>query len=125
MPHSLGDAVLATYYIETEGDLRRVAEHMVELETTGAWQGAGEPTALFKECRGEVYEVNEVEPGKGTVSVLFPLINMNLEEAAYPSLWLTMVGGGTHALTTYEKSRLLDFRVPDQALRHFPGPQFG
>ncbi|MGI6207787.1 MAG: RuBisCO large subunit C-terminal-like domain-containing protein [Anaerolineae bacterium] len=125
MPHSLGDAVLATYYIETEGDLRRVAEHMVELETTGAWQGAGEPTALFKECRGEVYEVNEVEPGKGTVSVLFPLINMNLEEAAYPSLWLTMVGGGTHALTTYEKSRLLDFRVPEQALRYFPGPQFG
>ena len=125
MPHSLGDAVLATYYIETEGDLRRVAEHMVELETTGAWQGAGEPTALFKECRGEVYEVNEVEPGKGTVSVLFPLVNMNLEEAAYPSLWLTMVGGGTHALTTYEKSRLLDFQVPEAALHHFPGPRFG
>ncbi|MGQ9554022.1 MAG: RuBisCO large subunit C-terminal-like domain-containing protein [Anaerolineae bacterium] len=125
MAHDLSDSVLATYYIETKGDLRRVAEHMVELETTGAWQGPGEPTALFKECGGAVYNIQEVEPGKGTVSVLFPLINLNLEEAAFPSLWLTMVGGGTHALTTYEKSRLLDFRVPPSALRHFPGPRFG
>lgn len=125
MRHDLNDSLLATYYIETKGDLRRVAEHMVELETTGAWQGAGEPTALFRQCTGEVYEVKEVAPGKGTVSVLFPLINLNLEEAAYPSLWLTMVGGGTHALNTYEKSRLLDFVLPEAALRHFPGPRFG
>jgi len=125
MVHELSNSLLATYYIETKGDLRQVAEHMVELETTGAWQGAGEPTELFRQCRGEVYEINETEPGKGTVSVLFPLINMNLEEAAFPSMWLTMVGGGTHALTTYEKSRLLDFQLPEEALRHFPGPQFG
>jgi len=125
MAHDLNDSVLATYYFETKGDLRRVAEHMVELETTGAWQGPGEPTELFQRCRGDVYEIKEVSPGKGTVSVLFPLINLNLEEAPYPSLWLTMVGGGTHALNTYEKSRLLDFRLPDWAHRYFPGPRFG
>jgi ribulose-bisphosphate carboxylase large chain len=123
--HHQGDSVLTTYYIETKGDLRRVAEHMVELETTGAWQGPGAPTELFQRCRGEVHSVEEVEPGKGLVRLLFPLINMNLEEAAFPSLWLTMVGGGTHALNTYEKSRLLDFQLPEEALRYFPGPQFG
>lgn len=125
MAHDRSDSLLATYYIETQGDLRRVAEHMVELETTGSWQGAGRPTELFERCRGEVYSIDEVEPGKGTVSCLFPLINLNLEEAAFPSLWLTMVGGGTHALNTYEKSRLLDFDLPEAALRYFPGPRFG
>ncbi|MHB0874614.1 MAG: RuBisCO large subunit C-terminal-like domain-containing protein [Anaerolineae bacterium] len=121
----LNDSLLASYYIETKGDLRQVAEHMVELETTGAWQGPGMPTELFQRCSGKVYEVDQVEPGKGTVSVLFPLVSLNLEEAAYPSLWLTMVGGGTHALNTYEKSRLLSFSLPESALRHFPGPRFG
>jgi len=125
MAHDLSDSLLATYYIETKGDLAQVAEHMVVLETTGAWQGPGEPTELFQKCTGEVYSVEETEPGKGKVSVLFPLINLNLEEAAYPSLWLTMVGGGTHALNTYEKSRLLDFQLPEAALKHFTGPRFG
>jgi ribulose-bisphosphate carboxylase large chain len=36
-----------------------------------------------------------------------------------------MVGGGTHALKIYEKSRLVDFHLPDSAYRYFPGPRFG
>lgn len=117
---------LATYYLETQGDLHRVAAEMVELETTGQWMGLeGEPTSLFTACRGEVVEVREESPGKGEVVLAFPLINLNLEEAAFPGLWLTMIGGGTHALKLYEKSRLVDFQLPDSALRYFPGPRFG
>jgi len=119
------DALLATYYIESTEGLASVAEHVAELESTGKWQGAGEPTALFQECRGEVAEVNEQEPGKGYATIRFPLKNFNLEEGAFASLWLTMIGGGTHALTAYQKSRLVDFRLPDSALAAFPGPQFG
>jgi ribulose 1,5-bisphosphate carboxylase large subunit-like protein len=117
---------LATYYLETQGDLHRVAAEMVTLETTGQWMGLeGEPTPLFTACRGEVVEVREQAPGRGEVVLAFPLVNLNLEEAAFPGLWLTMVGGGTHALKLYEKSRLVDFRLPDSALRYFPGPRFG
>ena len=117
--------LLATYYLETTGDLHRIAAEMVELETTGRWMGSGEPTSLFQACRGEVAEVREHTPGSGEVDLAFPLANLNLEEAAFPSLWLTMVGGGTHALKIYEKSRLVDFHLPDSAYRYFPGPRFG
>src|SRR5690606_36876754 len=51
--------------------------------------------------------------------------NLNLEDGAFPGLWLTMIGGGTHALLAYEKSRLMDFKLPDAVLRAFPGPGFG
>ena len=115
----------ATYYLETQGDLGKTAYEMVELETTGRWLLPEEPTPFFRSCQGHVVEVREQAQGKGEVDLAFPLVNLNLEEAAFPSLWLTMVGGGTHALKIYEKSRLVDFRLPDSAYRYFPGPRFG
>jgi ribulose 1,5-bisphosphate carboxylase large subunit-like protein len=117
--------MIATYYLETDGDLAAVARDVITLETTGGWDGPGEPPELFAACTGEVVAVNETRPGCGTVSLAFPLINFNLEESAFPSLWLAMVGGGTHALLAYHKSRLVDFVLPEAALQYFPGPGFG
>jgi ribulose-bisphosphate carboxylase large chain len=119
------DAFRATYYIESQRRLADVAAEMVEIETTGKWSGPGDPTPLFDSCQGEVITVDEHAPGKGLITLAFPLINLNLEDAAFASLWLTMVGGGTHALKSYEKSRLMDFELPSSALRYFPGPAFG
>ena len=117
--------MIATYYLESDADLASVARDIITLETTGGWDGPGDPPPLFAACTGEVVSVNETAPGCGTVQVAFPMINFNLEESAFASLWLAMVGGGTHALLSYKKSRLVDFTLPDKALRHFPGPQFG
>jgi ribulose 1,5-bisphosphate carboxylase large subunit-like protein len=116
MPLSPDDAVIATYYIETNQSLDAVARAIAETETTGRWSGPGAGTTLFHECQGEVYAVREQGPGRGEIDLLFPLVNMNIKEAAFPSLWLTLVGGGTHALLAYEKSRVVDFRLPSQAL---------
>ncbi len=125
MTDELKDHFLATYYIESEQDLRAVAETIADIESTGKWLGTGEPTDLYKRCRAEVAAVREAAPGKGEVDILFPIINLNLEEGGFPGLWLTMIGGGTHALLAYEKSRLMDFRLPGAALDAFPGPGFG
>ena len=102
-----------------------MADLIASTETTGGWSGPGDPTPLFTECQGRVAAIREAEPGKGEIDILFPLINLNLEQGAFPGLWLTMVGGGTHALLAYKKSRLLDFKLPPQVLQHFPGPAFG
>lgn len=70
-------------------------------------------------------EVKELEKGKGYITLLFPLINFNLEESAFSCIWLSMIGGATHALIDYEKSRLVDFDLPPYAYRYFPGPSWG
>lgn len=125
MRHAPEDSLLATYYLETRGSLAEVAETLAVLETTGGWEESAQPADLLRECTGEVYEVQEEGPGKGTVTLCYPLVNLNLEESAFSSLFLYLIGGATHALTAYEKSRLIDFHLPDWALRYFPGPQFG
>ena len=125
MPYNLEQHFLATYYIESNQSLERVADTIAAIESTGNWSGPGDPTPLFQRCRAQVGDIRANEPGKGEIDILFPLINLNLEEAAFADLWLTMIGGGTHALTAYEKSRLMDFSLPAHVLRFFPGPGFG
>jgi ribulose-bisphosphate carboxylase large chain len=102
-----------------------VAKTIAELETTGNWLGKEQPTELYRQSRGEVCEVQESAPGKGVISILFPLSNLDLENAAFASIWLLLIGGGTFALVDYQKSRLLDFSLPDWAYKYFPGPKFG
>jgi len=123
--HTLNDSLVATFYLESSKSLRSVGAAIAELETTGKWLGKETPTELFGECKGEVAEVNEIAPGKGTVTLVFPLRNFALESAAFASIWLTLIGGGTFALVEYDKSRLLDFSLPDWAYRYFPGPKWG
>ena len=116
---------IATYYVESPLPLKKVAETIADIESTGPWLGTGTPTELYKSCRAIVGDVRESAPGKGEFDILFPVANLNMETAAFPSLWLTMIGGGTHALAAYEKSRLLDFKLPDSVLDKMPGPGFG
>jgi ribulose-bisphosphate carboxylase large chain len=123
--HSPQDAVVATYYLETKGDLGRVAEDLVVLETTAKWVAPGEPTARYRQCTGEVLEVRPTGPGRGTISLLYPIENMDIETSAFPDLWLSMIGGPTFALASYEKSRLIDFSIPPAMTAQFPGPAFG
>ena len=116
----------AVYYIETKQNLAEVARQLVEIETTGKWHGSGSPTELFQSCKGRVADVKETSPGKGTVTLLLPLRNLNLKESAFASVWLCLIGGATHAMKAYEKSRRLDFALPDNEIQnHFPGPGFG
>src|SRR4051794_30866857 len=88
--HNTEDAVAGTYYIETKGDLAKVAEELVVLETTAPWVAATEPTALYKEAVGEVLEVKETGAGRGYITLLYPILNMDIETSAFPCLWLSM-----------------------------------
>lgn len=125
MKHDYQDYFVATYYVESPQPLHKVAETIADIESTGPWLGTGEPTELYMDCRAKIGEVREKSKGKGEFDILFPALNLNMGTAAFPSLWLTMIGGGTHALAAYEKSRLLDFWLPDAVLDQMPGPGFG
>lgn len=125
MLHNPEDSVVATYYIETSGELARVADDLAVLETTAKWTGAGEPTPLYQESVGEVLDVRPTGKGRGYITLLYPISNMDIERSAFPCLWLSMIGGPTFALAAYEKSRLVDFSVPPAMMAQFPGPAFG
>jgi ribulose 1,5-bisphosphate carboxylase large subunit-like protein len=117
--------VAATYYIETKGDLAQVAQDLVVLETTAKWTGAKHPTPLYEQSVGEVFEIKPTGPGRGFVTLLYPISNMDIEDSAFPCLWLSMIGGPTFALAAYDKSRLVDFSLPPAMMERFPGPGFG
>jgi ribulose 1,5-bisphosphate carboxylase large subunit-like protein len=118
------NALVATYRLEAAGDIGAIAKRLVELETTGGY-GEGEVASdLLRRCTGQVLGIEHETPQRAVVRLAFPLENFDLERNAFASLWLTLVGGATHALLDYEASRLLDFEIPDAAKAAFPGPGF-
>lgn len=119
------DAVVATYYLETDKDLTGVARHMAWEETVGGQMDLGHMSDLLRECVGQVKSVEEFEPGKGIVKILLPLINMDWEHAPFQHLWMYVAGGPAFELTSYTKIRLLDVELPEKMLARFPGPRLG
>jgi len=119
------DILCAKYYIETDGELARVGDDLAEIETTGKWSGGTPPTELFLESKGYVHQIEEFEKGKGYVTLAIPMINLDMENSAFTALWLYMVGGATHALISYNKSRLVDFWFPEKYNKYFIGPKWG
>ena len=119
------DVLCAKYYIETDGELSEVGRELAEIETTGKWSFETEQTELFSRCKGYVYEVEELEKGKGYITLGVPMINLDMENSAFSSLWLYMVGGATHALISYNKSRLVNFWFPEEYNKYFLGPKWG
>lgn len=115
----------AKYYIETDGELADVGEDLAEIETTGKWSFDKKQTELFTSCKGYVYEIKEFEKGRGFITLAIPMQNLDMENSAFSSLWLYMVGGATHALISYNKSRLVDFWFPHEYNRYFLGPKWG
>ena len=116
----------AKYYIETDDDLTEVGNGLAEIETTGKWGGFDTPpTELFKSCGGELFEVQELEKGKGFLTLALPMKNFDMENSAFSSLWLYMIGGATHALIAYNKSRLVDFWFDEAYNKYFTGPKWG
>ncbi|MCL2815521.1 MAG: RuBisCO large subunit C-terminal-like domain-containing protein [Oscillospiraceae bacterium] len=115
----------AKYYIETSGELADVGAELAEIETTGKWSLDKKQTELFTSCKGYVHEIEEIEKGRGYITLAIPMQNLDMENSAFSSLWLYMVGGATHALISYNKSRLVDFWFPDEYNKYFPGPKWG
>ena len=124
-PVSVEEAVVATYYLETDSDLTKVAEHMAWEETIGGQMELSKMSSLLKSCTGQVLSVEEFEKGKGIVKILLPIKNMDCENAPYAHLWMFLAGGPAFELTSYRKIRLLDFQPPPKMLQYFPGPHLG
>jgi len=116
--------LVAQFYIETDNDFVETAKETVRHETQGKWDRPGVPTELFSRSGGFLLDYELAGPGKGVAALAYPLHNMDLENAAFTSVWVSMVTGMS-AMPNLRKYRLLDFTLPSDACSHFPGPRFG
>jgi ribulose 1,5-bisphosphate carboxylase large subunit-like protein len=118
-------AVVATYYMETDDDIHKVARNMAWEETIGGQMDIEDMSDLLKSCTGQVLSVEEIDKGKGIVKILLPIKNMDYENAPYSHIWMFIAGGPVFELNSYKKIRLLDFKPPATVLKYFPGPSMG
>ncbi len=119
------DAVIATYYLETDDDLKNIAEKMAWEETIGGQMDFDEMSDLLKSCTGRVYSVDEFKKGKGIVKILLPIKNMDYKNAPFAHIWMFIAGGAAFELTAYKKIRLLDIQPPLEVMKYFSGPMLG
>lgn len=123
--NTIENSILATYYVETDKSLQEVADFLALHETTGPWQGQTQPTDLFQSCVGSVFAVRQKSPGVGEIDLLFPLRNIDLRTAPFEGIYMTLISGYAPAWLPLTKARMMDFQLPANALKYFPGPKFG
>ena len=119
------DAVIATYYLETDEDLTEVGEKMGWEETIGGQLDFEEMSELLKSCVGRLHSVQELEKGKGFVKILLPIKNMDYKNAPFAHIWMFIAGGPAFEFTSYKKIRLLDIQPPPELMKYLPGPLLG
>ncbi|WMJ20844.1 2,3-diketo-5-methylthiopentyl-1-phosphate enolase [Geobacillus kaustophilus] len=124
-------AVMATYLLHDETDIRKKAEGIALGLTIGTWTDlpALEQEQLRKH-KGEVVAIEELGEServnayfgkrlkRAIVKIAYPTVNFR---ADLPALLVTTFG----KLSLDGEVRLLDLEFPDEWKRQFPGPRFG
>ncbi|ALA71225.1 2,3-diketo-5-methylthiopentyl-1-phosphate enolase [Geobacillus stearothermophilus 10] len=124
-------AVMATYLLHDETDIRKKAEGIALGLTVGTWTDlpALEQEQLRKH-KGEVVAIEELGEServnayfgkrlkRAIVKIAYPTVNFS---ADLPVLLVTTFG----KLSLDGEVRLLDLEFPDEWKRQFPGPRFG
>ncbi|ADU93347.1 2,3-diketo-5-methylthiopentyl-1-phosphate enolase [Geobacillus sp. Y412MC52] len=124
-------AVIATYLLHDETDIRKKAEGIALGLTVGTWTDlpALEQEQLRKH-KGEVVAIEELGEServnayfgkrlkRAIVKIAYPTVNFS---ADLPALLVTTFG----KLSLDGEVRLLDLEFPDEWKRQFPGPRFG
>ena len=121
----LEDAVIATYYLETDQDFDEVAEKMAWEETIGGQLDFEEMSDLLMSCTGHLLSIEKFERGSVIIKILLQIKNMDYKNAPYAHIWMFIAGGPAFELTSYKKIRLLDIQPPAEVLKYFPGPLLG
>jgi ribulose-bisphosphate carboxylase large chain len=132
------ERILATYLVETPGEVERVAEQLVGEQGVGRADRGRDGRALAPELRGTVAAIRPLAPAAGPtlsgpyegrsgdwqraeVDVAVPLAVTGTDLLNVVATLL----GNVFELREACGLRLLDFSVPDALARALPGPSFG
>ena len=132
------ERILATYLVETPGEIERVAEQLVGEQAVGRRDRGHDGRELAPEFRGAVVAIRPLEPG-GAPTLTGPYegrtgewqraeVDLSIPLAVTGADLLNVVAtllGNVFELREASGLRLLDFSVPDGLARTLPGPSFG
>jgi ribulose 1,5-bisphosphate carboxylase large subunit-like protein len=109
--------VVATYYLDTDLDLRKAAEALAGEQSTGTWIRVGfETDDLIEKYSAKVLEAKDK-----IVKIAFPHGNFG---PVVPML-LTTVAGNLFEMKDFKNIKLLDLEFPESYVKNFKGPKFG
>jgi ribulose-bisphosphate carboxylase large chain len=133
-----GDRIVATYLLETPHEIERVAEKLVGEQAVGRDDRGHDGRALAPEFRGAVEAIRPLEPAAGpTLTGPYPEhagawnraeVDVSVPLAVTGADLLNVVAtllGNVFELREVSGLRLLDFTVPAELERAYPGPTFG
>jgi len=123
--HDPAHSLTLIYYVKTKGDIVEVAREIARDETTGKWIGAYEPGEVFHKAQADVCRVERYGPGEGVIHVRSPIYNMDLDADLLYQFMMLTIGGPILEFVYYDQVAFLDFELPAEMIRKFPGPRFG
>ena len=121
-------AVIATYFLRTRTlSLFEAGKSISYHMTTGSKQP--EPGSLLERCTGRVVGVRAWDTSErmGLVRITFPLkLHQRADGKFYTTDLLHLLGGeGVFGLWEFSEAKLVNVKIPEKALRTFPGPAYG
>jgi ribulose-bisphosphate carboxylase large chain len=143
IPMDKADYIIASYLLETDGDLEEAADALATEQSTGTWTDVpGEGEARERHGARVVKVTKQGERDRpslptrfapqgeaptartyswGVAEIAFPHINFG---PRLPNL-LSAVAGNLFEMGAFTAVKLLDLELPDEFLSRFPGPRFG
>lgn len=114
------DNIIATFRLETQGDLKEGAVDLAAESSIGTWtKVTTETEEVFKKLSAKVFDVDKKLK---IIKVAYPL--SLFEPGSIPQL-LSSVAGNIFGMKKIKWLRLIDLDFPERYVKKFPGPAIG
>lgn len=117
--------IIATYYIEGNAPLSKMAEEVAIENSTGTWTLVGRETLEVRDRYGaRIVNIMSASENSGILQLAVNTENYDPEFGGLENL-LSDIAGNVYDMKILNNIKLLDLVFPKYWVRPFPGPKFG
>lgn len=117
--------IIATYYIDGDAPLSKIAEEVAIENSTGTWTLVGRETLKIRDRYGaKILNLIPASENSGILQLAVNAENYDPEFGGLENL-LSDIAGNVYDMKILNNIKLLDLVFPKYWVRPFPGPKFG